>query len=74
METITVDQIDERLRGLSPQKLSAVHDFISHLTARGAGDHGPLGSSDAWQTMLATEAILRRDWDRPEEDVAWAYL
>jgi len=32
------------------------------------------GSSEALQTMLATEAVLRRDWDSPEEDEAWADL
>jgi hypothetical protein len=30
--------------------------------------------SDAYQTMLASEAVLSRDWDRPEEDEAWANL
>jgi len=30
--------------------------------------------SEALQTMLATEDILRRDWDDPEEDALWANL
>jgi hypothetical protein len=30
--------------------------------------------SDAFQTMLASEEVLRRDWDQPEEDAAWADL
>jgi hypothetical protein len=30
--------------------------------------------SDARQTMLASEAVLRRDWERPEEEKAWADL
>ena len=30
--------------------------------------------SETLQTMLATEAVLRRDWDSPEEDEAWADL
>jgi len=30
--------------------------------------------SEAYQTMLASEAVLSRDWDRPEEDEAWANL
>ncbi len=30
--------------------------------------------SEALQTMLATEAVLRRDWSSPEEDEAWADL
>lgn len=25
-------------------------------------------------TMFASEAVLRRDWDSPEEDEAWAHL
>ena len=32
------------------------------------------GVSEAFQTMLASESVLRRDWDRPEEDMAWADL
>jgi hypothetical protein len=26
------------------------------------------------ETMIASEAVLRRDWDTPEEDAAWAHL
>lgn len=29
---------------------------------------------DAEGTMLATEAVLRRDWESPEEDAAWSDL
>ncbi len=28
----------------------------------------------ALQTALATEAVLSRDWDSPEEDAAWSDL
>ena len=31
-------------------------------------------SSESLQTMLLSEDILRRDWDSPEEDEAWAHL
>ncbi len=31
-------------------------------------------TSEALQTMLATEAVLRRDWDRSEEEHAWTDL
>ena len=27
-----------------------------------------------YDTALLSEAALREDWDRPEEDAAWAYL
>ena len=30
--------------------------------------------SEAYQTMLASENVLRKDWDTPEEDDAWADL
>lgn len=30
--------------------------------------------SGTYQTMLASESVLRRDWDLPEEDAAWAHL
>ena len=30
--------------------------------------------SDAFLMMLASEDVLRRDWDTPEEDEAWANL
>lgn len=33
-----------------------------------------MAASEALATMLATEAVLRRDWDRPEEDGAWTDL
>ena len=30
--------------------------------------------SEAYQTMLASENVLRRDWEQPEEDAARANL
>ncbi len=30
--------------------------------------------SEAYLTMLASENILRRDWEQPEEEKAWANL
>lgn len=35
-------------------------------------EHGAM--SQSFETMLASELVLRRDWDRPEEDAAWAIL
>jgi|ERR1044072_867890 hypothetical protein len=33
-----------------------------------------LSDDSALLTMLASEAVLRREWDTPEEDEAWANL
>ena len=44
-------------------------DDVTHETS-------PIDPSEATPlvTMFASEAVLRRDWDSPEEDEAWAHL
>jgi hypothetical protein len=75
MTAVTIQQIDEQLRHLPPEKLAVVYDFVSYLIERELTQiFAEADSSDARQTMLASEAVLRRDWDRPEEDAAWAHL
>lgn len=67
MKSTTMEQIEERLQELSPEELAMVLRFVTSLSERPA-------ESGALQTMLASEAVLRRDWDTPEEDAAWAHL
>jgi hypothetical protein len=58
---------------LPGDKLSVVYDFVSYLLDRETDQ--PQGQhSGAFHTMLASEAVLDREWDRPEEDAAWADL
>ena len=74
MSSVTIAEIDERLRKLAPEKLPVVYDFVSYLLERDVADLLTARDSGARATMLASEAVLRRDWDRPEEDAAWAHL
>lgn len=74
MASVTIAEIDERLRQLAPEKLPVVYDFVSYLLERPSADLLASGDDPARATMLASEAVLRRDWDRPEEDAAWAHL
>lgn len=67
MEQTTITQIEERLKQLSPEKLAVVLDFVSSLATRGS-------TPEAFQTMLASESVLSRDWSKPEEEAAWADL
>ena len=67
MENVTIAQIEEQLRQLSPEKLLVVFDFVSYLASRQL-------PSEAYQTMLASESVLREDWEQPEEEEAWANL
>lgn len=66
-ESTTVSRIEDQLRKLSPDKLVTVFEFVSYLVER-------QGISESFQTTLASEQVLRRDWDTPEEDAAWADL
>ena len=74
MEPITVAQIAERLSKLPADKLAVVYDFVSYLAERQVGLTLREAKTESYQTMLASEPVLRRDWDRLEEDEAWAGL
>lgn len=74
MTSVTLADIQERLRQLPPDKLTVVYDFVSYLLERDLADVLLDADPDARATMFASEAVLRRDWDRPEEDAAWAHL
>jgi hypothetical protein len=74
MMAVTLREIDERLRQLPPEKLAVVYDFISYLIERDVAALLTLAEPDAREAALASESVLRRDWDRPEEEAAWAHL
>jgi hypothetical protein len=67
MDETTIMEIEEQLKRLPPDKLAAVLDFVEYLADK-------QGASTAFQTMLASEQILAKDWNTPEEDEAWAHL
>jgi hypothetical protein len=76
MSTITISQITDRLQKLPADKLAVVYDFILFLSEREVAKTliREVGETYAMDTMLASEAVLLRDWDSPEEDAAWANL
>ncbi|HZY42630.1 MAG TPA: DUF2281 domain-containing protein [Anaerolineae bacterium] len=74
MQTVTLPQLNERLKLLPPEKLVVVYDFVSYLSERELNLRLRETPTEAYHTMLASEAVLNRDWDRPEEDQAWADL
>ena len=74
MKPAMIAQIEEKLEHLPSERLQVVYDFVSYLVEREQTITDLPTSSDALQTMLASEAVLRQDWDRPEEDAAWAHL
>ncbi len=74
MQTITIPQITDALHKLPADKLVVVYDFVSYLAERETGQALRETATSAYQTMLASESVLARDWDKPEEDAAWANL
>lgn len=54
----------------NPEVLQAAEQDVLRARLR-ARDAAPPGASE---TMLATEAVLRRDRERPEEESAWTDL
>jgi len=75
-QTITIPQIADRLQQLPTDKLVVVYDFVSYLAERQSGKvlWNWEATSESFQTMLASEPVLRRDWQKPEEEAAWAHL
>jgi DNA-binding phage protein len=68
-ETIA-EYLAAALEDPNPDALRAAMQDVVRARARDRD----VASAEALQTMLASEAVLQRDWDRPEEDGAWADL
>jgi hypothetical protein len=54
------------LDGLPPEYLGEVTDFIAWLKHRKL--------QKITETMTLSEAVLAKEWDKPEEEKAWASL
>jgi len=63
----TAEQIDERLKKILESALQHISRFIESLD----WDESEATTRDL---MLASEAVLAKDWLKPEEDEAWSLL
>lgn len=70
MQTITIEEIDSKLQTLSKDKLTAVYHFVSYL----ADADFEMSDISAKDLIFASESLIAKDWDTPEEDKAWADL
>ena len=70
MQTITVEEIDNKLQTLSEDKLKAAYHFVSYL----AENELDLSDIPVKELMFASESQIAKDWNTPEEDEAWADL
>jgi hypothetical protein len=74
MQTVTIPQILDRLQRLSGDKLAVVYDFVSYLSERDVSYIMRESALSSRECLIASEDVLRRDWERPEEEAAWANL
>ncbi len=56
----------QEMQGLPNAALHEVLDFIRFLKGKAVRERS--------EAALLTEAVLQRDWSRPEEDEAWRNL
>jgi hypothetical protein len=62
----TRELIERELDELPESLQREVYDFARFLRLKSDGE--------AFQGLIASEAVLARDWNTPEEDAAWANL
>lgn len=68
MQTVSIENVQEKLLALPVEKLNAVYDFLSLL------EKSDSLKFDTVEGMLLSELVLRRELVNPEEDAAWADL
>ncbi|HRK16763.1 MAG TPA: DUF2281 domain-containing protein [Prosthecobacter sp.] len=62
----TMQSIEQEIAALPEPQQREVYDFVRFLRFKTQDDH--------FAGLLASETVLARDWDTPEEDAAWASL
>ena len=62
----TRELIEKELAALPEALQQEVYDFVCFLKVK--SDH------DVFNGLVASQAVLAREWDTPEEDAAWASL
>lgn len=62
----TMQLIEKEIAALPEPQQREVYDFARFLRIK--------SQDDSFDGLLASEAVLARDWDTPEEDAAWANL
>ena len=62
----TQELINKEVQNLPEPLQREVYDFVRFLREKSA--------DDSFNGLLLSESALRRDWNTPEEDAAWASL
>ena len=63
---VSLAEIKQLASQLPPEELTALTSFLVRLTKN--------SKDEAFNGALSSESVLRREWNSPEEDAAWANL
>jgi len=63
---MSVQEIERAIEALAPEDVQKLAGWLDQYRKKGV--------SRANEEALLSEVALAEDWNRPEEDAAWAYL
>jgi len=63
---MSVQEIERAIEALAPEDVQKLAGWLDQYRKKGV--------SRVNEEALLSEAALAEDWNRPEEDAAWAYL
>jgi hypothetical protein len=74
-------EAEDDIRAGRYRDFASMEDFLADLDSISDEEENDTASdiveaqhSEGYETMLASEAVLRKEWDTPEEDEAWGDL
>ncbi len=65
---VTKEKLREELNDVPDEMLSELYNFMKYLKYKTSRKH------EGMYTAYASEAVLKREWEKPEEDEAWSNL
>ncbi|MEX2566064.1 MAG: hypothetical protein WD431_09000 [Cyclobacteriaceae bacterium] len=65
---LSKEMLKNELNDMPDEMLSELYDYMKYLKYKNLRNH------DSMNEALASEKVLKRDWEKPEEDEAWSDL
>lgn len=67
-------EVEQIVKAQAQAKGISLEEYLPDLLAQAAQEKEWKEDSASQMTIMGMESTLRRLWDTPEEDAAWAYL
>ena len=69
----TREKLKEEMQLIPDDLLGELHAYMKYLKYKKSQSSSPAGTG-SMETAYASDAVLGRDWNSPEEDKAWQDL